>query len=78
LCAGHCSDDYFIHANEEKAIPVLLVVCGIMCFVALALTDSRTGIISMCVAVGLEVFLIQQCQVKKMEGNKRASLYAAS
>jgi hypothetical protein len=25
--------------------------CGIMCFVALALTDSRTGIFSMCVAV---------------------------
>jgi len=48
---------YLLAASKKGWQRVLTVLCGAVCFIPLALTASRTAIISTGIAVGFEVFI---------------------
>lgn len=52
---------------QTKRLPAKLVLLfgGIICYVTLSLTDSRTGIISTSIAIGLEAFLAANVILRK-------------
>ncbi len=48
---------YLLTRTKKWLVRVLLILCAVACYSAMALTDSRTAFISTAVAVALEFFL---------------------
>lgn len=53
---------YLIIQARRRVFRVVLSLCLLVCFIALALTDSRAGMFSTSIALGFEIFLL--CNVK--------------
>ena len=49
---------YLLTRTKKWLVRVLLILCAVACYSAMALTDSRTAFISTAIAVALEFFLL--------------------
>ena len=59
---------------KNKFKRALILLCGVICFCALALTDSRTAIIGLSAAIGLVIFLFFNIKLKKLNKLSRLVL----
>lgn len=55
---------YLLVQSKKRWQRVVWVLCGVLCYIPLALTVSRTGIIGAGLAVGLEVYLVLRDALK--------------
>ena len=66
---------YLLVQSKKRWQRVVWVLCGVLCYIPLALTVSRTGIIGAGLAVGLEVYLVLRDALKpKMKAVLRVLL----
>jgi len=63
----------YLLVRLKKTLPrVLVSIGGVICFVTLALTDSRTAIIAASVAIGFEVFILGNVWLPRIAWMKKA------
>ncbi len=66
---------YLLARSKKRWHRVVWVVCGVLCYIPLALTVSRTGIIGAGLALGLEVYLVLREALKpRMKAVLRVAL----
>ena len=69
---------YLLVQSKKRWQRVVWALCGVLCYIPLALTVSRTGIIGAGLAVGLEVYLVLRDALKpKMKAVLRVLLCVA-
>ena len=62
----------YLLVHTKKALPrILASIGGVICFVTLALTDSRTAIVATSVAVGFEVFILSNVWLPRIGSLKK-------
>lgn len=72
---------YLLTRTKKWLIRAFLILCAVICYCAMALTDSRTGFISTTLGIALEFFLLFNLSFAKMKrtgGRILLSLAAAA